>query len=65
MQNLQARIKLEETFKSLSSLRDIQDYYIEFSEDSDAVMDAVETRDVLNASLITIKEIKNLLMEVA
>tara|TARA_R110002072_G_scaffold299350_1_gene474674 strand:+ start:56 stop:253 length:198 start_codon:yes stop_codon:yes gene_type:complete len=65
MQNIEARIKLEVVFKSLSTLRDIQDYYIEFSEDSEAVMDAIETRDELNASLLTIKEIKNLLLEVA
>jgi hypothetical protein len=63
MQNIEARIKLEEMFKSLSSLRDTQDYCIKFSEDSDAVMDAIETRDELNASLLTIKEIKNLLLE--
>ena len=65
MQNIEARIKLEVVFKSLSTLRDIQDYYIEFSEDSGVVMDAIETRDELNASLLTIKEIKNLLLEVA
>tara|TARA_R110001632_G_scaffold9338_1_gene35850 strand:- start:2 stop:199 length:198 start_codon:yes stop_codon:yes gene_type:complete len=63
MQNIESRIKLEVVFKSLSTLRDIQDYYIEFSEDSGVVMDAIETRDELNASLLTIKEIKNLLME--
>ena len=65
MQNIESRIKLEVVFKSLSTLRDIQDYYIEFSEDSGVVMDAIETRDELNASLLTIKEIKNLLLEVA
>ena len=63
LDNVDARIKLEGLFKSLSTLRDIQDYYIKVSEDSDAVMDAIATRDELNASLLTIKEIKNLLME--
>jgi|TARA_R110002153_G_scaffold148039_1_gene299301 hypothetical protein len=63
LDNVDARIKLEGVFKSLSTLRDIQDYYIKVSENSDVVMDAIETRDELNASLLTIKEIKNLLME--
>ena len=63
MQNAKARIKLEELFKSLSSLRDIQDYYIKTCEVDTDVMDAIETRDELNASLLTIKEVKNLLME--
>jgi ribonuclease HI len=63
LDNVDARIKLEGLFKSLSTLRDIQDYYIKVSEDSDVVMDAIATRDELNASLLTIKEIKNLLME--
>ena len=63
MQNIEARIKLEEMFKSLSSLRDTQDYYIKTCEVDTDVMDAIETRDELNASLLTIKEIKNLLME--
>ena len=63
MQNLEARIKLEEMFKSLSSLRDTQDYYIKTCEVDTDVMDAIETRDELNASLLTIKEVKNLLME--
>tara|TARA_B110000902_G_C14234501_1_gene560132 strand:+ start:762 stop:956 length:195 start_codon:yes stop_codon:yes gene_type:complete len=63
MQNIKARIKLEEMFKSLSTLRDTQDYYIKSSEDSDDLMDAIETRDELNACLLEIKEIKNLLLE--
>lgn len=63
MQNIEARIKLEEMFKSLSSLRDTQDYYIKTCEVDTDVMDAIETRDELNASLLTIKEVKNLLME--
>ena len=63
MQNIEARIKLEEMFKSLSSLRDTQDYYIKTCEVDTDVMDAIETRDELNASLLTIKEIKNLLLE--
>lgn len=63
MQNAKARIKLEGLFKSLSSLRDIQDYYIKTCEVDTDVMDAIETRNELNASLLTIKEVKNLLME--
>ena len=59
MLNIKARIKLEEMFKSLSTLRDTQDYYIRAGDD---LMD-VETRDELNACLLEIKEIKNLLME--
>tara|TARA_R110002073_G_scaffold6219_1_gene37296 strand:+ start:256 stop:438 length:183 start_codon:yes stop_codon:yes gene_type:complete len=59
MLNIEARIKLEEMFKSLSTLRDTQDYYIRAGDD---LMD-VETRDELDACLLEIKEIKNLLME--
>ena len=61
MNNFKARIKLEEMFKDLSSLRDTQDYYIDESDDCDDVMDAIMTRDELNACLLTIKEIKTLL----
>ena len=61
MQNFKASIKLEEMFKDLSSLRDTQDYYIDESDDCDDVMDAIMTRDELNACLLTIKEIKTLL----
>ena len=61
MNNFKARIKLEEMFKDLSSLRDTQDYYIDESDDCDDVMDAIMTRDELNACLLTIKEIKTLI----
>ena len=61
MDNFKASIKLEEMFKDLSSLRDTQDYYIDESDDCDDVMDAIMTRDELNACLLTIKEIKTLL----
>ena len=61
MNNFKASIKLEEMFKDLSSLRDTQDYYIDESDDCDDVMDAIMTRDELNACLLTIKEIKTLL----
>ena len=61
MQNFKARIKLEAMFKDLSALRDTQDYYIDESDDCDDVMDAIMTRDELNACLLTIKEIKTLI----
>jgi len=61
MKNFEATVKLEALFKDLSALRDTQDYYIETSDDCDAVMDAIMTRDELNACLLTIKEIKTLI----
>ena len=61
MNNFKARIKLEEMFKDLSALRDTQDYYIKTSDDCDDFMDAIMTRDELNACLLTIKEIKTLI----
>ena len=62
MQNFKALIKLEAMFKNLSALRDTQDYYIETTDDCDDVMDAIMTRDELNACLLEIKEIKTLIL---
>jgi len=61
MKNFEATVKLEALFKDLSALRDTQDYYIKTSDDCDDFMDAIMTRDELNACLLTIKEIKTLI----
>ena len=61
MNNFKARIKLEEMFKDLSSLRDTQSYYIDTSDDCDVVINAYEMKLEFNALLTEIKEIKTLI----